>query len=104
MLRRMALLLLLLNALLLAWALGALDPWLPSPSQRDRDPARMGQQVQPQTVEVLPPAASAAAAASSAAQEPQAQKSDALAPTVPPTAASNPLASSTPSASPAPAR
>lgn len=105
MLRGVALLLLLVNALLLAWALGALEPWLVPPAQRDRDPGRMGQQVQPQTVELLPLAASPAAAASPAMQVPPPQQGDAVAPTGPvSSAASQPSAPSPPSASSAPAR
>lgn len=66
MLKAIAGLLLLANLFLLAWNLGVLHPWLVPPSERDRDPARLGLQVRPETV-VLQPAAQAASAPDSAA-------------------------------------
>lgn len=109
MLRGWALALLLINAFLLAWALGAFSPWLSPPKDRDRDPVRVTQQVRPQTVELLPPAASAPASAAPAssgasaasaasadptAQEPPPQKDDRTpVSSAPPSATASPAAS-----------
>ncbi len=58
------LLLLLANALMLAWQQG----WLggPAPSQQEREPARMTRQVNPEAIQVLSPVAASAALAEAA--------------------------------------
>lgn len=58
------------NLLVLAWTQGWLAPWLAAPGATQREPERLAQQVNPERVRVLPPAAagSAVAAARSAAR------------------------------------
>ncbi len=72
MLRALVVLLLMANALVLAWSLGALDGLLGRRPDADREPERLQRQVNPDLVKLLPPpggrgaSAPAAAAASSA--------------------------------------
>jgi hypothetical protein len=55
MLRALVVLLLLANALVLAWSLGALDGLLGRRPDADREPERLQRQVNPELVKLLPP-------------------------------------------------
>ena len=63
MLRALVVALLLANALVLAWSLGALDGLLGRRPDPDREPERLQRQVNPELVKLLPPAAASAPAA-----------------------------------------
>jgi hypothetical protein len=63
MLRTLVVVLLLANALMLAWSLGALDGLLGRRPDADREPERLQRQVNPDLVKLLPPAAASAPAA-----------------------------------------
>jgi hypothetical protein len=67
MLRTLVLLALAANALFFAWAQGYLAPLWPPPRQAEREPGRIGAQVRPEAITVLP--ATAASAAVSAARQ-----------------------------------
>ena len=75
MLRALVVVLLLANALVLAWSLGALDGLLGRRPNADREPERLQRQVNPELVKLLPPAgasvpAAGASSPSSAASSP----------------------------------
>ena len=55
MLRALVVLLLLANALVLAWSLGMLDGLLGRRPDADREPERLQRQVNPELVKLLPP-------------------------------------------------
>ena len=76
--RLLVVLLLLANALLLAFNLGALDPLL-GKTTGDHEPERLARQVNPQWLSVLPPAAASAALAVASAAQAAAQATSAAA-------------------------
>ena len=61
MLRALLVVLLLANALFLAWAQGWLSPVFAPPRQGEREPERLAQQVNAELIKVLPPVAASAA-------------------------------------------
>jgi len=65
MLRALLALVLLANILFFAWTQGWLAPAWPPPRLAERDPGRIGAQVRPEAITVLPASAASAAAASS---------------------------------------
>lgn len=67
MLRTLVLLALAANALFFVWAQGYLSPLWPPPRQAEREPGRIGAQVRPEAITLLP--ATAASAAVSAARQ-----------------------------------
>lgn len=72
MLRALVGLLLLANAVFFGWSQGWLDALLGTRAPGDREPQRLAQQLQPDSVRVLAPAAASAALASAAASAAQA--------------------------------
>lgn len=70
MLRALVVLLLLANALVLAWSLGALDGLLGRRPDADREPERLQRQVNPELVKLLPPPVKPGASAPAAATSP----------------------------------
>ena len=82
MLRALVVLLLLANALVLAWSLGMLDGLLGRRPNAEREPERLQRQVNPELVKLLPPpgaqGASASAPAATAASQPTSAASSPL--------------------------
>lgn len=79
MLRALVVLLLLANALVLAWSLGMLDGLLGRRPHADREPERLQRQVNPELVKLLPPpGATGASAPAPAASEPTSAASSPL--------------------------
>ena len=70
MLRALVVLLLLANALVLAWSLGALDGLLGRRPDADREPERLQRQVNPELVKLLPPPVEPGASTPAAATPP----------------------------------
>ena len=67
MLRALVLVLLVANGFVFAWSQGWLSPLLQPPGVAEREPERLQQQVRPDSITVLSPAAAAAALAASQA-------------------------------------
>jgi hypothetical protein len=67
MLRTLVLLLLLANLLFLGWARGWFEPGWPAPRAAEREPGRLAEQVRPELIQVLSPAAASAAVAAARA-------------------------------------
>jgi hypothetical protein len=67
MLRTLVLLLLLANLLFFGWARGWFAPGWPAPRAAEREPERLAEQVRPELIEVLSPAAASAAVAAARA-------------------------------------
>lgn len=63
MLRALLVVVVLANAGFLAWSQGWLAPWLGTPLDGERDPARQAAQVRPEALQVLTPKAASAALA-----------------------------------------
>lgn len=95
MLRALVVLLLLANALVLAWSLGALDGLLGRRPDADREPERLQRQVNPELVKLLPLPGKAGASAAGAAGLPT--------PSSTPSASPSSAAASATSAGPSPA-
>lgn len=62
MLRALVLVLLVANGFVFAWSQGWLSPLLQPPGAAEREPDRLLQQIQPESITVLSPAAAALAA------------------------------------------